>query len=179
MRTALVAALWLSTLGCVEGNGTLANTGGMGGSTVGGGSYGAAICSATCTRRVRCDGATIDCTQDQSVTACLQTAGVQYDALFRSDFLQAFSNCLSTTCGSSDSCLSTWFMGAGIDLVNNPDLQRCRARHTECQNQGSSWSDDNCAYIPLFKPAPAAQARACLDRACTEISACLRQVFGG
>lgn len=163
------ALLVLAFVFCACSSGGPGNPG-LGGGGTGGGSL-ARLCQSVCGWYARCGRAESGCSAECSADTA------RYEGKWSATFVNHVSTCFETLActQNDDSCVANF---AAVDPAypNIPEVQACLTKRTDCSSGTSmtSWSDDYCLSIAALTASARAEANACLSKACTEVSTCLR-----
>lgn len=108
----------------------------------------------------------------QAQASCLQT-------VVRADLFGDIADCLGERgCGESDDrCFAAEGLGASPSSASTAYRDDCLVRRDECTEEGTPFGDDYC-YADILSDAAIAEARACLDGPCGELSSCFASIVG-
>jgi hypothetical protein len=102
-------------------------------------------------------------------------------ARYRDDYETTLYSCVRT---SDSSCEQRWEECSGMAAgevtrraADNSYRDACLAKKSDCEDQEISLSDDYCLGSTLLDESLLNEATACLDRACSDASGCLREIF--
>jgi hypothetical protein len=122
-----------------------------------------------------CRDACNECGGDLCVD-CAATA-----ARYRDDYETILYDCIRT---SDSSCEQRWEECSGMAAgevtrraADDSYRDACLAKKSDCEDQEVSLSDDYCLGSTLLDESLLQDATACLDRACSDASGCLREIF--
>lgn len=139
-----------------------------------------AVCKAQCERKVRCDGST------EPVDTCMDDCTEDVGGIaphIRADFVRAFADCYSRLeCDvNDDSCTGRALESIGTSVEeaeNTPDIRACIAKHEQCEDTESSFSDDVCGNMAFMVTSSRNFMAGCVEKPCAEVRRCMAPILG-